>query len=181
MLGRGGKVPSPRTCPPAPQHPWLPAGAYLESRCFRCLTPLLDLGTEGPRGNVLAMVPCLTKPLEPAGAPEDGTFPRCTLRYFPRTIQHTLQVGCATLAPAPSEEFLALLSSFPVSPSGHGPAVGRWQDTAPAASCWQPELCCRPRPWHGLSLPLGLGWGSRGAQGGGPSAQPLLPSAVGPR
>ncbi|XP_050760694.1 ubiquitin-like modifier-activating enzyme 7 [Gymnogyps californianus] len=69
----------------------LEARAYLESRCLRCLTPLLDSGTEGPRGNVLAMVPPLTKPLEPASPPRDGTFPLCTLRYFPRTIQHTLQ------------------------------------------------------------------------------------------
>ncbi|XP_064012492.1 ubiquitin-like modifier-activating enzyme 7 isoform X7 [Pogoniulus pusillus] len=67
------------------------ARTYLENRCVRCLTPLLDSGTEGPRGNVLAMVPFLTKPLEPAGASRDGTFPFCTLRYFPRTIQHTLQ------------------------------------------------------------------------------------------
>ncbi|XP_075369861.1 ubiquitin-like modifier-activating enzyme 7 isoform X1 [Mycteria americana] len=69
----------------------LEARAYLESRCLRCLTPLLDSGTEGPRGNVLTMVPPLTKPLGPAGTPGDGTFPLCTLRYFPRTIQHTLQ------------------------------------------------------------------------------------------
>ncbi|XP_009475144.1 PREDICTED: ubiquitin-like modifier-activating enzyme 7 [Nipponia nippon] len=69
----------------------LEARAYLESRCLRYLTPLLDSGTEGPRGNVLAMVPLVTKPLGPAGGPRDGTFPLCTLRYFPRTIQHTLQ------------------------------------------------------------------------------------------
>ncbi|XP_068014108.1 ubiquitin-like modifier-activating enzyme 7 [Melanerpes formicivorus] len=69
----------------------LEARAYLEKRCLHCLTPLLDSGTEGPRGNVLAMVPFLTKPLEPPGVPRDGTFPFCTLRYFPRTIQHTLQ------------------------------------------------------------------------------------------
>ncbi|XP_074770259.1 ubiquitin-like modifier-activating enzyme 7 isoform X3 [Athene noctua] len=69
----------------------LEARAYLESRCHRCLTPLLDSGTEGPRGNVLAMVPPVTKPLGPAGTPEDSTFPLCTLRYFPTTIQHTLQ------------------------------------------------------------------------------------------
>uniref|UniRef100_A0A8C4XJS3 E1 ubiquitin-activating enzyme n=1 Tax=Falco tinnunculus TaxID=100819 RepID=A0A8C4XJS3_FALTI len=69
----------------------LEARAYLESRCRRCLTPLLDSGTEGARGNVLAMVPPLTKPLGPAGTPGNGTFPVCTLRYFPRTIQHTLQ------------------------------------------------------------------------------------------
>ncbi|XP_054694736.1 ubiquitin-like modifier-activating enzyme 7 isoform X1 [Grus americana] len=69
----------------------LEARTYLESRCHHCLTPLLDSGTEGPRGNVLIMVPPLTKPLGPAGAPRDGTFPLCTLRYFPHTIQHTLQ------------------------------------------------------------------------------------------
>ncbi|XP_027742301.1 LOW QUALITY PROTEIN: ubiquitin-like modifier-activating enzyme 7 [Empidonax traillii] len=69
----------------------LEARAYLESCCLRCRTPLLDSGTEGPRGNVLPMVPHLTKPLEPGGTPRDGTFAPCTLRYFPRTIQHTLQ------------------------------------------------------------------------------------------
>uniref|UniRef100_A0A8B9J2L4 Ubiquitin-like modifier-activating enzyme 7 n=1 Tax=Amazona collaria TaxID=241587 RepID=A0A8B9J2L4_9PSIT len=69
----------------------LEARAYLESCCFRYLTPLLDSGTEGPRGNVLAMVPHLTKLLGPVAAPEDHTFPLCTLRYFPQTIQHTLQ------------------------------------------------------------------------------------------
>ncbi|XP_009077660.1 PREDICTED: ubiquitin-like modifier-activating enzyme 1, partial [Acanthisitta chloris] len=69
----------------------LEARAYLESCCLRCRTPLLDAGTEGPRGNVLAMVPPLTKPLGTIGTPRDGTFPPCTLRYFPSTIQHTLQ------------------------------------------------------------------------------------------
>ncbi|KFO57934.1 Ubiquitin-like modifier-activating enzyme 1, partial [Corvus brachyrhynchos] len=69
----------------------LEARAYLERRCLRCRTPLLDSGTEGTRGNVLAMVPPLTKPLGPASTLRDGTFPLCTLRHFPRTIQHTLQ------------------------------------------------------------------------------------------
>ncbi|KAM4893797.1 ubiquitin-like modifier-activating enzyme 7 [Sylvia borin] len=64
---------------------------YLERRCLHCHTPLLDSGTEGTQGNVLAMVPSLTKPLGPASTPRDGTFPLCTLRHFPRTIQHTLQ------------------------------------------------------------------------------------------
>ncbi|XP_014808979.1 PREDICTED: ubiquitin-like modifier-activating enzyme 7 isoform X3 [Calidris pugnax] len=69
----------------------LEARAYLESRCLRYLTPLLDSGTEGPRGNVLPVVPSLTDLLRPGATPRDGTFPLCTLRYFPRTIQHTLQ------------------------------------------------------------------------------------------
>ncbi|KAF4803454.1 Ubiquitin-like modifier-activating enzyme 1 [Turdus rufiventris] len=66
------------------------ARTYLERRCLRCHTPLVDSGTEGTRGHVLAMVPSLTKPPEPA-SPRDGTFPLCTLRHFPHTIQHTLQ------------------------------------------------------------------------------------------
>ncbi|PKU37965.1 ubiquitin-like modifier-activating enzyme 7 [Limosa lapponica baueri] len=69
----------------------LEARAYLESRCLRYLTPLLDSGTEGPRGNVLPVVPSLTDLLRPGATPGDATFPLCTLRYFPRTIQHTLQ------------------------------------------------------------------------------------------
>uniref|UniRef100_A0A8C9NJ55 E1 ubiquitin-activating enzyme n=1 Tax=Serinus canaria TaxID=9135 RepID=A0A8C9NJ55_SERCA len=67
------------------------ARTYLERRCLRCRTPLLDSGTEGTQGNVMPMVPFLTEPLAPASTPRDGTFPMCTLRHFPRTIQHTLQ------------------------------------------------------------------------------------------
>lgn len=114
---------------------------------------------EGPRGNVLAMVPHLTKPLGPAGVPRDDTFPLCTLRYFPSTIQHTLQVGCAAPAPAPSEEAPAPLPSFPVSRFGRGSAAGRIRpQMLPAGS---PSSATGPS----LSLPLGLG--SQGAQGGG--------------
>ncbi|RMC00070.1 hypothetical protein DUI87_23480 [Hirundo rustica rustica] len=65
------------------------ARTYLERRCLRCRTPLLDSGTEGTRGNVLAMIPSLTDILRPVSTP--STFPLCTLRHFPRTIQHTLQ------------------------------------------------------------------------------------------
>lgn len=179
MLGRGKGL-SPQTRPLAPQHTWLPAGAYLESRCLRCLTPLLDSGTEGPRGNVLAMVPPLTKPLGPAGTPDDGTFPLCTLRYFPCTIQHTLQVGCA--APAPSKEALAPLSSFPVSLSGHGLAVaaGRIQpQLLPAGSL---SSAAGPGPSPGMASPPSWTWagGPRGHKEGVPVLNPRSPSAVGP-
>lgn len=74
------------------------------------------------------MVPPLTKPLGPAGTTRDGTFPLCTLRYFPRTIQHTLQVGCAVLAPSEEGTFV-FLSCFPLRPcpggqprAGYGPS-----------------------------------------------------------
>ena len=73
------------------------------------------------------MVPPLTKPLGPAGTPGDGTFPLCTLRYFPRTIQHTLQVGCA--APVLARKPWHLCLPFPFPPpaaarqrAGYGPS-----------------------------------------------------------
>ncbi|XP_075015405.1 ubiquitin-like modifier-activating enzyme 7 isoform X4 [Calonectris borealis] len=117
----------------------LEARAYLERRCLRYLTPLLDSGTEGPRGNVLAMVPSLTQPLVPASAPGDGTFPPCTLRYFPRTIQHTLQWA--------RDEFEGLFQL----PAEH---VNRFMEDP--ASPWQLEvlqqvrdsLWERPRDWQ---------------------------------
>ncbi|KFV84326.1 Ubiquitin-like modifier-activating enzyme 1, partial [Struthio camelus australis] len=65
--------------------------AYLESRCIHYLKPLVDSGMEGTRGNVLVMVPHLTKLLGTASDPVDKTFPLCTLRHFPQTIEHTLQ------------------------------------------------------------------------------------------
>lgn len=144
---------SPWTWPLAPQHPCLPTGTYLENRCLRCLTPLLDSGTEGPRGNVLAMVPFLTKPLEPAGASRDGTFPFCTLRYFPRTIQHTLQVGFAVLAYGPQQRgttTFVFLPRFPLRPWSSNET---WAGYSP--SCF----LLVAQALHGLSLPRG--WGPR--------------------
>uniref|UniRef100_A0A8V1AC19 E1 ubiquitin-activating enzyme n=1 Tax=Gallus gallus TaxID=9031 RepID=A0A8V1AC19_CHICK len=69
----------------------LTARAYLESCCIRSRTALLDTGTEGAKGNVLAMVPPLSQQLEPGSDPADGSFPLCTLRFFPCAIEHTLQ------------------------------------------------------------------------------------------
>ncbi|NXA33422.1 UBA1 enzyme, partial [Eudromia elegans] len=69
----------------------LEARAYLESRCRRSLRPLVDSGTEGARGNVLPMVPHMTRLLGPASDPGEPTFPPCTLRHFPWAVEHTLQ------------------------------------------------------------------------------------------
>lgn len=166
------KGPSPWTCPSPPQHPWLPAGAYLESCCFRYLTPLLDSGTEGPRGNVLAMVPHLTKLLGPAAAPEDDTFPVCTLRYFPHTIQHTLQVGCATPAPAPSGKHRDLCLPFPFP--GSGPRAGYGPSCFLLAAQALPLAAAPARPLP----PPGLGLGGRDC--GVPVLNTRSPSTVGP-
>lgn len=84
---------------------------------------------------------------------------------------------CRTGTQQGSPGTFVFLSGFPLWP---WLGSGCQQVTAPAASCWQSELCCRPWPQHGLSLLLDLGWGSQGAQGGGSSAQPLLPLCSGP-
>uniref|UniRef100_K7GER2 SUMO-activating enzyme subunit 1 n=1 Tax=Pelodiscus sinensis TaxID=13735 RepID=K7GER2_PELSI len=73
--------------------PLVPTGAYVDSRCIRYLKPLLDSGTEGTKGHVQVVVPHLTQPF---GSPLDSAetaVPLCTLRHFPSTIEHTLQVG----------------------------------------------------------------------------------------
>lgn len=95
--------------------PLLPTGAYLESCCIRSRTALLDTGTEGAKGNVLAMVPPLSQPLEPSSDPTDRSFPLCTLRFFPSAIEHTLLVQMWILAPGP-------LVSHPIPPAGCGPS-----------------------------------------------------------
>ncbi|XP_070594990.1 ubiquitin-like modifier-activating enzyme 7 isoform X2 [Erythrolamprus reginae] len=63
---------------------------YVGERCVHYLKPLLDSGTDGTKGNFMVTVPYLTKTYEPS---QDGDkeFPLCTLRYFPSTIQHTIQ------------------------------------------------------------------------------------------
>ncbi|XP_050169022.1 ubiquitin-like modifier-activating enzyme 7 isoform X2 [Myiozetetes cayanensis] len=128
----------------------LEARAYLESCCLRCRTPLLDSGTEGPRGNVLPMVPHLTKPLEPGGTPRDGTFAPCTLRYFPRTIQHTLQWArdeFEGLFQLPAEHVNRFMAdpAFPEQlPAGKALKVLE-QETSPGVPFWTGDKSC-PHP-----------------------------------
>ncbi|NXJ16828.1 UBA1 enzyme, partial [Odontophorus gujanensis] len=108
--------------------PLLPIGAYLESRCIRSCTALLDTGTEGARGSVLAMVPPLSRPLEPGSDPTDGSFPLCTLRFFPRAIEHTLQWA--------RDEF-----------------EGLFQLPAESVNRFLEELPEEPARWEGLAVP----------------------------
>uniref|UniRef100_A0A8C3B8K1 Ubiquitin-activating enzyme E1 n=1 Tax=Cairina moschata TaxID=8855 RepID=A0A8C3B8K1_CAIMO len=98
----------------------LEARAYLETRCIRSRTPLLDSGTEGARGDVLPMVPPLTKPLQSATGSTDGTFPLCTLRYYPNAIEHTLQWArdeFEGLFQLPAESVNRFLEELPEEPA----------------------------------------------------------------
>ncbi|XP_054834098.1 ubiquitin-like modifier-activating enzyme 7 isoform X2 [Eublepharis macularius] len=69
----------------------LQARAYVGKQCTKYLKPLLDSGTQGTRGNVQVYVPFLTESYGYAMDQDEEEYPLCTLRYFPTTIQHTLQ------------------------------------------------------------------------------------------
>lgn len=61
-------------------------------QCTKYLKPLLDSGTEGTKGHVQVLVPFVTETYGHAEDRDEEDYPLCTLRNFPSTIQHTLQV-----------------------------------------------------------------------------------------
>nr|XP_054360721.1 ubiquitin-like modifier-activating enzyme 7 isoform X2 [Mirounga angustirostris] len=67
---------------------------YVAARCTHYLKPLLEAGTQGTLGHASVFVPYVTEAYRaPASglASEDATYPVCTLRHFPSTVEHTLQ------------------------------------------------------------------------------------------
>uniref|UniRef100_A0A5F8HKV4 E1 ubiquitin-activating enzyme n=1 Tax=Monodelphis domestica TaxID=13616 RepID=A0A5F8HKV4_MONDO len=77
------------------------ARQYVSERCIHSLKPMLESGTQGIQGEAAIFVPFLTQPY--SMPPEDAietAYPICTLRYFPSTIEHTLQPE-ALLSPIP--------------------------------------------------------------------------------
>ncbi|XP_044532731.1 ubiquitin-like modifier-activating enzyme 7 [Gracilinanus agilis] len=68
------------------------ARQYVSERCVHYLKPMLESGTRGTQGSAAIFVPYLTQPY--SMPPQDATetaHPICTLRYYPSTIEHTLQ------------------------------------------------------------------------------------------
>ena len=69
----------------------------MAARCTHYLKPLLEAGTQGPRGRTAVVVPLVTEgyrgPASEAAASEDAPHPVCSVRHFPSTAGHTLQVG----------------------------------------------------------------------------------------
>uniref|UniRef100_H3ARY3 E1 ubiquitin-activating enzyme n=1 Tax=Latimeria chalumnae TaxID=7897 RepID=H3ARY3_LATCH len=63
---------------------------YMDGRCVCYRKPLLESGTLGTKGNTQIIVPFLTKSYGSFHDPEKS-IPLCTLRYFPSSIEHTLQ------------------------------------------------------------------------------------------
>ncbi|XP_014932558.2 ubiquitin-like modifier-activating enzyme 7 isoform X1 [Acinonyx jubatus] len=70
------------------------ARRYVAARCTHYLKPLLEAGTHGTLGHASVFMPCVTETYRaPASAiaSENATYPVCTLRYFPSTVEHTVQ------------------------------------------------------------------------------------------
>ncbi|XP_047549674.1 ubiquitin-like modifier-activating enzyme 7 [Lutra lutra] len=67
---------------------------YVAARCTHYLKPLLEAGTQGTSGHAYVFVPHVTDVYRapPSGlAAEGATYPVCTLRHFPSSVEHTLQ------------------------------------------------------------------------------------------
>lgn len=86
------------------------ARLYMDQRCVFFQKPLLESGTLGTKGNVQVVVPHLTESYGSSQDPPEKETPICTVKNFPHTISHTIEV---------SERILTFLSlkqrSGPVS------------------------------------------------------------------
>lgn len=70
----------------------LPTGMYMDRRCVYYRKPLLESGTLGTKGNVQVVIPFLTESYSSSQDPPEKSIPICTLKNFPNSIEHTLQV-----------------------------------------------------------------------------------------
>ena len=64
----------------------------MDRRCVYYCKPLLESGTQGPKGNVQVVKPFLTESYSSSNDPPEKTFGACTVKNFPNKIEHTLQV-----------------------------------------------------------------------------------------
>ncbi|KRY43399.1 Ubiquitin-like modifier-activating enzyme 1 [Trichinella spiralis] len=67
------------------------ARTYVDRRCVYYRLPLLDSGTQGPKGSTQVVYPFLTESYSSSHDPPEKSIPICTLRNFPNTIEHTIQ------------------------------------------------------------------------------------------
>ncbi|XP_011363035.1 ubiquitin-like modifier-activating enzyme 7 isoform X2 [Pteropus vampyrus] len=69
------------------------ARRYVAARCTHYLKPLLEAGTQGTRGSASVFIPHVTEEYRAPTSTisEDAPYPVCTVRYFPSTVEHTLQ------------------------------------------------------------------------------------------
>eukprot|EP00002_Diphylleia_rotans_P020143 TRINITY_DN3903_c0_g1_i6.p2 TRINITY_DN3903_c0_g1~~TRINITY_DN3903_c0_g1_i6.p2 ORF type:complete len:466 (-),score=92.46 TRINITY_DN3903_c0_g1_i6:178-1575(-) len=63
----------------------------MDRRCVACRVPLVDSGTLGLQGHVQVIVPHVSEPYGSQSDPMERAIPVCTLKYFPQTIEHSVQ------------------------------------------------------------------------------------------
>lgn len=64
---------------------------YLDRRCVKSCSPMLESGTMGTKGHVQVILPHLTESYSSQSDPVDDDIPYCTLKSFPTHIEHTIQ------------------------------------------------------------------------------------------
>jgi len=64
----------------------------MDRRCVLFRKPLLESGTMGTDCNFQPIVPDLTESYSSRPVPSAKQIPVCTLKNFPNTIVHTIQV-----------------------------------------------------------------------------------------
>ena len=68
------------------------ARRYIDSRCVKSRTPLLESGTLGPKGHVQVIIPFKTESYGSQQDPqEDNEIPYCTLKMFPEETLHCIE------------------------------------------------------------------------------------------
>ncbi|EPE09995.1 ubiquitin-activating enzyme e1 1 [Ophiostoma piceae UAMH 11346] len=66
------------------------ARTYVDRRCIFFQKPLVESGTLGTKGNTQVVLPKLTEAYSSSQDPPEKSFPMCTLRSFPSTIEHCI-------------------------------------------------------------------------------------------
>lgn len=121
------RVPCPRLWQPHPIPSTLLPGHYVAARCTHYLKPLLEAGTQGTRGSASVFVPYVTEVYKGPTSAEDAPYPVCTLRHFPSTVEHSLQVRMSHSSYLkPHLQICSssnTLPSFPPNPHHSGPRM----------------------------------------------------------
>ena len=64
----------------------------MDQRCVFYKKPLLESGTLGTKGNVQVIIPDLTECYSSSHDPPEKETPMCTVKNFPNSINHCIEV-----------------------------------------------------------------------------------------
>ena len=66
------------------------ARLYVDKRCIFYDKPLFESGTLGTKGNVQTIIPRVSEHYGASQDPQEKSFPVCTIKNFPNSIEHTI-------------------------------------------------------------------------------------------